>query len=108
MSIVSEQIIPDDEAERLAALRRYDVLDTPQDGAYGTRVVVGEVASVRATTRASGANELEVELVQVAAPQGEAMRAGTSGRSADDLVELGVRNLFRGEALPESLGCSTS
>lgn len=72
--------------------------------AYRNRVVEGELAAVRATTRAAGANELEIELTQVAPPQGEAMRAGTGGRSADELVELGVRELILGEALPESLG----
>jgi hypothetical protein len=71
---------------------------------HGTRVVTGEVYTVRATTRAAGANELEVELTQVTAIEGGRSRAGTSGRSADDLVELGVRRLFLGEALPESLG----
>jgi hypothetical protein len=32
------------------------------------------------------------------------MRAGTSGLSADELVEAGVRALFLGEPLPPSLG----
>ena len=31
---VDPAIIPDDEADRLAAVRRYDVLDTPPDGAF--------------------------------------------------------------------------
>lgn len=72
--------------------------------AYRNRVVDGELGTVRATTRATAANEVEIELTEVAPPQGEAMRAGTSGRSADELVELGMRELFLGEALPESLG----
>lgn len=32
--MVSTELIPGDEAERLAAVRRYDVLDTPPDGAF--------------------------------------------------------------------------
>jgi hypothetical protein len=32
------------------------------------------------------------------------MRAGTSGLSADELVEAGMRALFLGEPLPPSLG----
>ncbi len=72
--------------------------------AYRNRVVEGDLAAVRARTRAAGANELEIELTQVAPTQVEAMRAGTGGRSADDLVELGVRELILGATLPESLG----
>ncbi|HUH14343.1 MAG TPA: ATP-binding protein [Gaiellaceae bacterium] len=34
MSAAPATIIPPDEAERLAALRRYDLLDTPPDGAF--------------------------------------------------------------------------
>ncbi|MBA2461760.1 MAG: GAF domain-containing protein [Actinobacteria bacterium] len=34
MAAVAEQLIPPDEESRLTALRRYDVLDTPPDGAF--------------------------------------------------------------------------
>ena len=34
MIAVAEHLIPEDEQERLAALRRYEVLDTPADGAF--------------------------------------------------------------------------
>jgi GAF domain-containing protein len=34
MSLVADELIPEDEVERLAAVRRYEVLDTPADGAF--------------------------------------------------------------------------
>jgi hypothetical protein len=52
--------------------------------------------------RAGGTDEIELERVQPA--QIETMRAGTSGLSADELVEAGMRALFLGEPLPPSLG----
>jgi len=71
---------------------------------YGTRVVEGEVGTVRRTVRAGGADQIEIELVRVQPPQVEVMRAGTSGLSADELVEAGMRALFLGEPLPPSVG----
>lgn len=71
---------------------------------YGTRVVEGEVGAVRRTVRAGGTDQIEIELARVQTPQVEVMRAGTSGLSADELVEAGMRALFLGEALPPSLG----
>jgi hypothetical protein len=71
---------------------------------HGTRVVEGEVGTVRRTIRAGGTDELEIELVRVQPPQVDVMRAGTSGLSADELGEAGMRTLFLGEPLPPSLG----
>lgn len=71
---------------------------------YGTRVVEGEVGAVRRTVRAGGTDQIEIELGRVQPPQFEVMRAGTSGLSADELVEAGMRALFLAEPLPPSLG----
>jgi hypothetical protein len=71
---------------------------------YGTRVVEGEIGTVRRTVRAGGNDEVEVELVRVQPPEAEVMRAGTGGLSADELVEAGMRVLFLGEPLPPGLG----
>lgn len=71
---------------------------------YRARVVEGELSGFRRTIRAGGADEITIELTRVSAPQGDAMRAGTSGHSADDLVERGMRALFLSEPLPEQIG----
>jgi len=71
---------------------------------YGTRVVDGELAAVRRTTRAGGVSELEITLGSVAAPQTGGMRAGTSGMSADELIEVGVKRVVLGERQPAILG----
>jgi hypothetical protein len=70
---------------------------------YGTRVVDGELAAVRRTTRAGGVSALEITLESVTAAQADGMRAGTSGMSADELVEAGVKHLVLGEELPGSV-----
>jgi hypothetical protein len=71
---------------------------------YGSRVVDGDLATVRRTTHAGGASALEITLERVAPARGDAMRSGTSGMSADELVEAGIKRLFLGEALPASIG----
>jgi hypothetical protein len=87
-------------------------LETLRDQRYGrrrlrfvhrSRVVEAELANLRRTTHAGGADELTIELTQARPAETNAMRAGTSGRSADDLVELGLRALFLGEPLPDSV-----
>lgn len=70
---------------------------------YGARVVEGELAAVRRTTRAGGISELEITLGNVAAPQAGGMRAGTSGMSSERLLEAGVKRLFLSEELPASV-----
>jgi hypothetical protein len=71
--------------------------------AYEDRVVVGELASVRRTVQAGGMSQRTIELARVEPVPLDPMRAGTAGRSADDLVELGMRRLFLGEPLPDAL-----
>lgn len=71
---------------------------------YGTRVVEGDLATVRRTTRAGGVSEIEITLGNIGAPQTGGMRSGTSGMSADELVEAGVKRLFFGEELPANVG----
>lgn len=83
--------------------------DRPQSGGemrltYGGRVVDGRITGVRRVTRATGTSQTTIELGQVQAPRTSWSRPGTSGYSADDLVEFGLRRLFFGEPLPESLG----
>lgn len=91
------------------ALRR---LDGVRQRGYGnprvrfvsaTRVGEGELSQVRRTTR-GGLTEAMIELTRVQPVRGDALRAGTSGMSADDLVEAGMRHYFLGEPVPASLG----
>lgn len=88
-------------------------LETIRDNRYGrqrlrfvsrTRVAEGELQSVQRTTRAGGIEELAIELVRVEAPPLDPMRAGTGGLTPDELVEVGVRSLLLGEAIPDQIG----
>ena len=95
---VSEEI-----AHQLEALRDQRYRQTRLRFVSRSRVAEGDLGAVRRTTRAGGTEELRVELANVRSPQGEAMRAGTSGHSADELVELGMRALFAGAPLPDGV-----
>lgn len=68
------------------------------------RVLDGDLDRVERTTRAGGADELRIELRNVGPPQSDSMRAGTSGYSADDLIELGARHLLLLEDMPAQIG----
>jgi hypothetical protein len=68
------------------------------------RVREGQLNGLRRTVRAGGATEITIELAQAAAPQPNMMRAGTSGQSADDLVELAMRAQFFGQQIPDQIG----
>jgi hypothetical protein len=87
-------------------------LETMRDRSFGRirlqfvhrdRVAEGQLASLRRTTDAGGSDTLTIELAQMRTTDMNAFRAGTSGLSADQLVELGMRKLFLGEALPASI-----
>lgn len=71
--------------------------------AYGDRVLEGDLAPIERSV-VGIATRLIVQLERVEPVRGETMRAGTSGYSADDLVELGVRHFFFGDPLPDALG----
>jgi hypothetical protein len=92
-------------------------LEGMRDSRYGrqrlvyasrSRVATAEVGGVQRTTRAGGAEELTVELTNVKVPSGDSLRVATTGYSADDLVEVGVRGAFLGEAIPDQLGMLSS
>lgn len=90
-------------SRRLAALNQSRLGRPRVRFVHGDRVVDGQLAALRRSTRA-GATETELELERVETARGDALRAGTSGMSADDLVEAGLRHLLLGEPLPVSLG----
>ena len=91
------------------ALRRLDALRSRGYGSSrvrfvsASRVADAEFAQLRRTTR-GGATETLIELTRAEGARGDALRAGMSGMSADDLVEAGMRHHFLGEPLPQSLG----
>ena len=68
------------------------------------RVRDGEFSALGRVTRASGADELTIELTSVTSPDVDPFRSGAQGIDADDLVEHGVRALLFGEPLPQQLG----
>jgi hypothetical protein len=90
-------------ARRLEALRQSGFGSPQIRLVYGDRVVDGQLAALRRTTR-RGATETAIELERVEPVRATAIRAGTTGMSADDLVEAGVRNLLLREPLPARLG----
>jgi|SRR5918996_5060889 hypothetical protein len=87
-----------------AVLRRLEELRDSRYGGgrarfvHGNRVVEGQLAALRRTSRAD-ATETEVRLERVEVSRGNALRAGTGGMSADDLIEAGLRHLLLGEPL---------
>lgn len=93
----------DEIAHRLEALRDQGYGRRRVRFVYGDRVREGELSAMRRTVRAGGATEITIELTQMRQPQSSAMRAGTSGKSADDLVELAMRALFLGEPIPDQI-----
>jgi hypothetical protein len=93
--------VSDEIANRLETLRDQRFGRQRLRFVHRSRVVEGELAGVRRTTRASGADELVVELRQARRAEGSGLRAGTSGLSAEELVELAMRSILFGEPLPD-------
>jgi hypothetical protein len=89
-------------ARRLEALRQSGFGSPQVRLVYGDRVVDGQLTALRRTTR-RGATETTIELARVEPMRATALRAGTTGMSADDVVEAGVRNLLFREPLPARL-----
>lgn len=95
---VSEEI-----AHRLEVLRDQRFTSVSLCFVSRSRVVEADLAGVERTTRAAGAEELTITLSGVRRPAADAMRAGTTGHSADDLVELGLRSVLLGEETPDQV-----
>lgn len=88
-------------------------LESLRDSGYGrhrvtyvsrSRVAAAEVGSIQRTTRAGGAEDLSVELVNLKMPDNGAMRIATAGYTAEGLVELGVRAIFLDDPIPDQVG----
>ncbi len=103
-AIVIHARTSDEIAHRLESAREQRFGTTRLRFVHRDRVVEADLSGVRRVTDAVGTDEVTIELARVQSIQPDSMRAGTSGRSADDLVELGIRALFLGEVLPESVG----
>jgi hypothetical protein len=92
--------VSDEIAYQLEAMRDQRFGHTRLRFVHRSRVVEGELTTVRRTTHAGGVDELAVELTQVRPAERNSMRAGTSGHSADHLVDLGLRAVLLGQRLP--------
>jgi len=100
----------DDIAHRLEALREGAAFGGGLRIVYTDRVREANLTTARRTVRAVGSSETMLSFEGVRAAVGNVMRAGTGRWAPDDLVELGLRRLFLGESLPdtvESLGFMT-
>jgi hypothetical protein len=95
--------VSDEIAHQLETMRDLRFGRTRLRFVHRSRVAAGELVNVRRTTRAGGADEVAIELGNVRAAEVEPFRVGTSGLSAEQLVELGMRQLFLGEPLPASV-----
>jgi hypothetical protein len=96
---VSEEI-----SHQVSALRDNPYRRERLNFASRTRVATCELGGAKHTIRAGGADEITVELTKIEPPRSDAMRVSTAGYTADDLVELGLRELFFGMPTPVSLG----
>lgn len=102
-SVTIRARVSDEIAHELESLRDQRYSRIRLRFVHRARVVDGELANLRRTTHAGGADELTIELGQIKPVATNVMRVATSAKSADDLVELGMRELFFGEAIPASI-----
>jgi hypothetical protein len=91
----------DDIAYRIGALRDQQYGSRQLRLTYESRVVNGELTDVRRTVRAGGRSEMQITLSRLQLPGVNQMRAGTSGYSADDLTEVGLKHQLFGEPIPD-------
>jgi hypothetical protein len=103
-SVTIRARVSDEIGYQLESLRDQQYGRTRLRFVHRGRVVEGELGNVRRTMHAGGADELTIQLTQVRPIAGDSMRIATSGQSADDLVELGLRELFFDEPIPDSIG----
>jgi hypothetical protein len=93
----------EDIAYRIGALRDQQYGRRQLRLTYETRVIDGELSDVRRTVRAGGRSEMQVTLSRLQLPGGNQMRAGTTGYSADELTEFGLKHQLFQEPLPDHL-----